>query len=146
MAARLTALACILFGGYLYWSALGSDTPVAYFFPQMLALAMVALGAAMLVMELRSGGARQNAGPPTQWYRIWPGMLVLVVYMAIAEQVGFYVSAWLAFSTIGVLYAPIGKRVATVKRVVPVSIAFLTVLYLVFWMLLQVQLPRGFAF
>jgi hypothetical protein len=29
---------------------------------------------------------------------------------------------------------------------VPISIAFLAVLYLVFWMLLRVQLPHGFTF
>ena len=108
MAARLISIACILFGGLLYWAALGSDTPKAYFFPQMLALAMVAMGAAMLVMDFRSSGKRQAAGHATQWYKIWPGMVVLVVFMAIAEPVGFYVSSWLAFTSIGVLYAPAG--------------------------------------
>jgi hypothetical protein len=146
MAARLISIACILFGGLLYWAALGSDTPKAYFFPQMLALAMVAMGAAMLVMDFRSGGKRQAAWSATQWYRIWPGMFVLVVYMVIAERVGFYVSSWLAFTSIGVLYAPARNRLATAKRCVPIAIGFLAVLYLVFWMLLRVQLPHGFAF
>jgi Tripartite tricarboxylate transporter TctB family len=146
MAARLISLACILFGGYLYWSALGSETPRAYFFPQMLALTMVALGAGMLVMAFRGGGKRQAAGSATQWYKIWPGMLVLVVFMAVAEQVGFYVSSWLAFTSIGVLYAPARHRLATAKRCVPIAFVFLAVLYLVFWTLLRVQLPHGFAF
>jgi len=146
MAARLTAIACILLGGFLYWTAYGSDTPRAYFFPQMLAVAMVVMGAAMLVMDLRSRGVRQAAEPPTQWYKIWPGMLVLVVFMTIAEWVGFYVSSWLAFMSIGVLYAPTGERLATAKRCVPIAFVFLTVLYLVFWTLLRVQLPHGFAF
>jgi Tripartite tricarboxylate transporter TctB family len=146
MAARLTSIGCILFGGLLYWAALGSETPRAYFFPQMLALAMGAMGAAMLVMDFRSSGKRQAAGSPTQWYKIWPGMVVLVVFMAIAERVGFYVSSWLAFTSIGVLYAPARDRLATAKRCVPIAIVFLAVLYLVFWMLLRVQLPHGFAF
>ena len=146
MAARLTSVACILFGGFLYWAALGSDTPRAYFFPQMLAVAMVVMGATMLIMDFRSGGVRQAAGPPTQWYKIWPGMIVLVVYMAIAEHVGFYVSSWLAFTSIGILYAPTGDRLATATRCVPIAVVFLAVLYLVFWTLLSVQLPHGFAF
>jgi Tripartite tricarboxylate transporter TctB family len=146
MAARLTSIACILFGGLLYWTALGSDTPRAYFFPQMLAVAMAAMGAAMLVMDFRNRGKRRAAGSPTQWYKIWPGMFILVVYMAIAEQVGFYVSSWLAFTSIGILYAPTGDRMATAKRCVPISVVFLAVLYLVFWTLLSVQLPHGFAF
>jgi len=146
VAARLISITCIAFGGLLYWAALGSDTPKAYFFPQMLALMMAALGAAMLAMDFRSSGKPQAAWPATQWYKIWPGMLILAVFMAIAEQVGFYVSSWLAFTSIGVLYAPAGDRLATAKRCVPISIAFLAVLYLVFWMLLRVQLPHGFAF
>ena len=146
MAARLTAIACTAVGGLLYWAALGSDMPQAYLFPQMLALAMVALGVAMVI-----GAFAKNAAAPTPWahipwVKILPGMVVLAAFLSILQTVGFYVSSWLAFSTIGVLYAPAGKRAATVKRVIPVSIAFLGVLYLVFWMLLQVQLPRGFAF
>ena len=144
MAARLTAIACVVIGGLLYWAALGSDMPQAYLFPQMLALAMVALGIAMVISAFGPKAAPPWAHIP--WFRIMPGMVVLVAFLSILQTVGFYVSSWLAFSTIGVLYAPAGKRVATVKRVIPVSIAFMAVLYLVFWMLLQVQLPRGFAF
>ncbi len=146
MAARLISIACIVLGGLLYWAALGSDTPRAYFFPQMLALTMVAMGAAMFVMDFRNSGKRQAAWAATQWYKIWPGMLILAVFMAIAETLGFYVSSWLAFTSIGVLYAPAGGRLATAKRCVPISIVFLAMLYLVFWTLLRVQLPHGFTF
>ncbi len=146
MAARLISIACIVLGGLLYWAALGSDNSKAYLFPQILALTMVAMGAAMLVIDFRSSNKRQAAWSATQWYRIWPGMLVLVVFMAVAETVGFYVSSWLAFTSIGVLYAPTGDRLATAKRCVPISIVFLAVLYLVFWTLLRVQLPSGIAF
>ena len=145
MAARVIAIACVVVGGLLYWAALGSDMPQAYLFPQMLALAMIALGIAMAI------SAFAKSAPPAPWahipwFRILPGMAVLAVFLGILQTVGFYVSSWLAFSTIGILYARPGERIATAKRVVPVSIAFLAVLYLVFWMLLQVQLPRGFAF
>ena len=146
MAARLTAIACTVIGGLLYWAALGSDMPQAYLFPQMLALAMIALGVAMVIAAFG-----KNAAPPVPWARIpWlkilPGMVVLVAFLSILQTVGFYLSSWLAFSSIGFFYAPAGHRAASVKRIVPTSIAFLGVLYLVFWMLLQVQLPRGFAF
>jgi hypothetical protein len=146
LAARLTAIACILIGGLLYWAALGSDTPKAYFFPQMLALTMVALGAALVFTSFRPGGKVQGAAIAIPWSRLWPGMLVLAVYMAVAQQVGFYLSSWLAFMAIAIVYAPFSARPATIKRSVPVAIAFLAVLYLVFWTLLRVQLPHGFAF
>ncbi|MEJ2375491.1 MAG: tripartite tricarboxylate transporter TctB family protein [Pseudolabrys sp.] len=146
MAARLTPIACIVLGGYLYWAALGSDTPKAYFFPQMLALALAALGAIMLAGELRGGGKAQAAAIAIPWVKIWPGMLVLAVYMLLARQVGFYVSAWLIFVTIAIVYAPFAQRPAAIKRSAPIATAFLAVLYLVFWTLLRVQLPHGFAF
>ena len=144
MAARLTAIVCIALGVFLYWAALGSDYPLAYFFPQMLGLAMVMLGVAMFVMELGKN-RKPTAGIDIPWARLWPGILVLLVYMVVAQSVGFYVSSWLAFATIGILYAP-GRALATAKRCVPISVAFLAVLYLVFWTLLRVQMPRGFAF
>lgn len=146
MAARVTAIACVVVGGLLYWAALGSDMPQAYLFPQMLALAMVALGIAMVISAFGPKAAPPAAWAHIPWFRILPGMVVLVAFLSILQTVGFYVSSWLAFSTIGVVYAPAGKRIAAAKRVIPVSIAFLAVLYLVFWTLLQVQLPRGVAF
>lgn len=146
MAARLISLCCVLLGGLLFWAALGSDTPKAYFFPQMLAIAMAALGALMLAIDLRAAGKAQPLRIAIPWVKIAPGMAVLAAFMLVAETVGFYLSSWLAFMSIGVLYAPTATRFATAKRCLPISIAFLAVLYLVFWMLLSVRLPSGFAF
>jgi Tripartite tricarboxylate transporter TctB family len=146
VATRLTPIACILIGGFLYWAALGSDTPKAYFFPEMLALTMVVLGAGLLITDFRSGGKVKGAAIAIPWATIWPGMLVLALYMAFAQQVGFYLSAWLAFVSIAILYATPARRAATIRRSVPIAVVFLAVLYLVFWTLLRVQLPHGFAF
>jgi len=144
MVARLTSIACIALGGFLFWAALGSDYALAYYFPQMLGLLMAALGVGMLVMEFGKN-RKPKAGVDIPWARLWPGILVLLVYMAIAQPVGFYVSSWLAFAAIGILYAP-GRYLVTAWRCVPISAAFLGVLYLVFWALLRVQMPRGFTF
>ena len=146
MAARLTPVACILLGCFLYWAAFGSEVPKAYFFPQMLALTMIALGAGLLVTDFRAAGKVKAAAIAIPWATIWPGMLVLALYMAFAQQVGFYLSAGLAFVAIAILYATPARRAATVKRSVPIAVAFLGVLYLVFWTLLRVQLPHGFVF
>lgn len=146
MAARLTPIACILLGGVLYWAALGSEVPKAYFFPQMLALAMVLLGASLLITDFRAGAKAPAAPIAIPWATLWPGMLVLALYMAFAQQVGFYLSSWLAFVAIAIVYATPARRAATIKRSLPIAIVFLGVLYLVFWTLLRVQLPHGFAF
>jgi len=146
VAARLTSVVCILLGFYLYWAALGSEVPKAYFFPQMLALAMVVLGAGLLVTEFRTGGKAPAVRIAIPWAMLWPGMLVLALYMALAQQVGFYLSSWLVFVAIAILYATPAVRATTIKRSLPIAIAFLGVLYLVFWTLLRVQLPHGFAF
>jgi hypothetical protein len=145
MAARLTSIACIALGVFLYWAARGSDYPLAYYFPQMLGVLMAVLGAAMLVMELGANRKPATAAVDIPWARLWPGILVLVTYMAVAQTLGFYLSSWLAFASIGILYAP-GRGLATARRCVPISAVFLGVLYLVFWTLLRVQMPRGFAF
>lgn len=145
MAARLTAIASILLGGFLFWAALGGDHPLAYFFPQMLALLMLGLGVVMFVIELGKN-RKAPARIDIPWIKLWPGMLVLIVYMGIVQWAGFYLSSWLAFVSLGILYAPGRASLAMVKRCVPISVAFLAVLYVVFWTLLRVQMPRGFAF
>jgi Tripartite tricarboxylate transporter TctB family len=147
MVARLTALACIALGGFLYWAALGSDHPLAYLFPRVLALIMVALGAGMLALELSSKRqAREAVKADIRWARLWPGIVMLILYMAIAQSGGFYVSSWLAFVALAIWYAPGEQKLVAVRRCVPISLAFMAVLYLLFWTLLRVQVPRGLAF
>lgn len=146
MAARLIGIACVAMGALLFWAALGSSTPQAYLFPKILALVMVALGLVMVVRAFSNFGVPAVSLGYIPWHKILPGVVVLVAFLSILETVGFYLSSWLAFSTIGILYAPTGHRSATAKWLLPISIIFLGVLYLIFWMLLQVQLPRGFAF
>jgi len=146
MAARITPIFCIALGVFLYWAAMGSDFPQAYVFPKMLAGAMVILGGVMLVMTFGKTPKPASTKIDVAWSKLWPGILILVIYMGVAQSVGFYVSSWLAFASLGTIYAPSSSGLATAKRCVPISAAFLTVLYLVFWMLLRVQMPQGIAF
>lgn len=143
MAKRLTPIFCTLLGALLFWAATGADNPQAYVFPKLLAAMMVLLGIVMLVMDwgVRAGQTAKSVAIP--WTKLWPVLTIFVLYMLAAQPLGFYLASWLAFAAIGIIYSPVESNLASAKRCVPISLAFLLVLYGVFVILLQVQMPKG---
>ncbi len=142
MAKRLTPILCTLLGAFLFWAASGADNPQAYLFPKLLAVIMVVLGIVMAVVDWGASAGRAAAAS-IPWGKLWPVLLIFVLYMVAAQPLGFYLASWLAFAAIGTIYSPTESSLASAKRCVPISFAFLLVLYGVFVMLLQVQMPKG---
>lgn len=143
MAKRLTPVACVLVGLLLFWVASGPGNPQAYVFPRLLAVVMVILGIAMMVSEWGRKTAQTVASVDIPWGLLWPVLMIFVIYMVAARPLGFYFASWLAFAAIGIVYSPSNSNVASAKRCIPISLAFLLVLYAVFVVVLQVQMPRG---
>ncbi len=145
-AARLTAIGTIVVSALLYWAAAAPADSRAYLFPKVIAIAMGVLGVAMLVRSRSAVGAKGESATAVPWSRLWPVFTILVAYLMLAQHLGFYVTSWLAFASIGIVYSPADTSIVGAKRCLPVSLAFLGVLYLVFVLLLQVQTPRGVLF
>lgn len=143
MAKRLTPLVCIALGLGLIWAASGGGNPDAYVFPKLLATLMVVLGVAMAITDWGFRGTQDMTAVLIPWAELWPALLVFVLYMAAAQQLGFYFASWLAFAAIGVIYSPMHSTAASAKRCLPIALLFLAVLYGVFVFLLQVQTPKG---
>lgn len=143
MAKRLTPIVCILLGVLLFWAASGAANAQAYVFPKLLAAVMVILGIAMAVSEWGAKAARKAAALDIPWGKLWPVLMIFVIYMVAAQPLGFYFASWLAFAAIGIVYSPAESNLDSAKRCVPISLAFLLVLYAVFVVLLQVQMPKG---
>jgi hypothetical protein len=146
LAARLTAIGTIIVSLLLYWAAAAPGDAQAYLFPKLIALGMAVLGVAMLVRNWSPIAAEGDTPSSVPWSRLWPALIIFVLYLVLAQRLGFYITSWLAFVTIGIVYSPAETSVVGAKRCFPVSVAFLSVLYLVFVLLLQVQTPRGVLF
>ena len=72
--------------------------------------------------------------------KIAPGVAVIVAYLLLAEDVGFYLSAALAFFALSFLY---GKK-RRLLSAAAVTVMVIAVLYLMFSIALKVQVPREF--
>lgn len=146
MAERLNPIASTILGVLLYWAASGASNPQAYLFPRILAATMVVLGVALIIAEWTPIPVGPEDSERIPWATLWPALAIFALYMAVAPQLGFYVSSALAFVAIGVIYSPMRSTARAAARCIPISVAFLIVLYAVFVLLLQVQMPRGWAF
>lgn len=143
MAKRLTPVFCVLLGVLLVWAASGAANPQAYLFPKLLAVLMIVLGVAMVIADWGVRGIPGASALAIPWGKLWPALLIFVLYMVAAQPLGFYLASWLTFAAIGITYSPRESTTANAKRCVPIAFAFLAVLYGVFVLLLQVQMPKG---
>ncbi len=145
-ATRLTSIGALVLSLLLYWAAVAPGDPRSYLFPEVIAIAMAILAAAMLVRNWKPSAAKGNAPSSVPWSRLWPAFVIFVAYLLLAQPLGFYLTSWLAFVAISTVYSPAESSIIGAKRCLPASFVFLGILYLVFVLLLQVQTPRGVLF
>ena len=112
----------------------------AYTFPRLLSILLLIFCAAAALSRAEAASAPLDAATIK---KIAPGVLIVVVYIASAETVGFYASAGAAFFALAFLY---GRKPRRVWIVFAVSCAIMAALFGLFGLLLRAQTPRGFFF
>ena len=112
----------------------------AYTFPRLVSILLLIFCAAAALSRAEAAAAPLDAATIK---KIAPGILIVVVYIASAETVGFYASAGAAFFALAFLY---GRKPRRVWVVFAVSCAIMTALFGLFGLLLRAQTPRGFFF
>ena len=112
----------------------------AYTFPRLLSILLLIFCAAAALSRAEAASAPLDAATIK---KIAPGILIVVVYIAAAETVGFYASAGAAFFALAFLY---GRKPRRVWVVFAVSCAIMAALFGLFGLLLRAQTPRGFFF
>jgi hypothetical protein len=143
---RIVALVCLIISGLLLYAGTGHEYKNAYLFPNLMAVVMIVISVIMLIT---SGSERISGEAPVlsvPWAKLWPAFAVFIVYMMIAQQLGFFLSSFIAFTVLGVIYSRQENLLPAARSCIPIGAAFLAVLYGLFVLLLQVQLPRGFLF
>ena len=137
--------------GFALWIAYVSfrvEDPQPYLFPQLISIALVGLAVATLVRALR--GAR-NAGEGLslrQTVALAPAIALMLLYVIVlAPVLGYYTAAAIAFFGLHTLYdsEPHSSLRSWGIRLA-VSSGFISIIYVVFALGLQVQTPRGLFF
>ncbi|MCG5501331.1 tripartite tricarboxylate transporter TctB family protein [Ectothiorhodospira lacustris] len=86
------------------------------------------------------GQGRRRAG------RLLPGVLVIAAYLAALETAGFFLSSWLTFAAISLIYGPRPLGPGAVITRLLIAAVFMLAVYLLFHRFLAVQTPRGWLF
>ena len=143
-ASRIIAIAALALAVGLY--ALGHfvDSPEAYLFPRLIAIAMGLFGLALLVTTWSaSASLEKDAIGTVPWATLLPALVLFVLFLLVAEELGFYVSAFVAFLALVSYYAPDRVTLRGWVNRIAVSLLFTGAIYSLFGLLLKVQTPRG---
>ena len=121
-------------------ASFAGDDPTAYAFPRLVSTLMLIFCGANLIRRALAGFAGEPALTMRLARKIAPGGAVIVVYVLFAQDVGFYLSAILAFFALSFLYSD-HRRLSSIGIATGSVVA---VLYLMFSVVLKVQVPREF--
>ncbi len=141
----LPAAALLALGLWVGYTSFNTEDPQPYLFPQLISVALVLLSG-MALFRAFKGTNRTGAGVPLdQLGRIAPAIgLMLVCVFVMLPELGFYSGSALGFFILFSLYDPASHKSPAVwlKRLV-ITAGFMTLIYVVFALGLQVQTPRG---
>jgi len=130
------------------WVSFTQEPAGSYLFPRLVSVVMVALSLWSLVRAVL-GVSRVGSGISAQTaLNLAPGVALILIYVFwAAKTLGFYTASSAAFLLLFTIYdpVPVTSLRGWIKRIV-VTAAFMAVIYALFTMLLQVQIPRGLYF
>lgn len=138
MAAFLGDMAMVLFAVAALAASFAGEPAEAYYFPRLVALLLSVFCVVNMAADIR----RRELSPPfgaALCRKLWPGVLIMAVYVGVSEMLGFYPASAVAYAALAYCY---GRR-----RLWPLTLATALVLggvYLLFGVLLQVQTPEAF--
>lgn len=138
------SLAMLALAVALYFVSATPDNQSAFVFPRMLALILVAIAAASVGYAWhRSDRKADAARVRIPWRAIWPALLVFVFAVNAAEQLGFYVTCLIAFVSLAAIYSSPDRLLPGIAKICVIAVAFIGVLYILFSLILRVQMPPG---
>jgi hypothetical protein len=143
----IVAALCVAISVILY-AALGSiEEPRATIFPRVVILAIGGLSMLLLGQALLSGSADTPSDKPQYpWGRFLLLFALIATYFAIMETVGFYVSAFLFYVAVCLIF---GRAEFTPRQGLLWTFSaagLVAVLFVLFRIILEVQTPRGILF
>ncbi|MCP1676953.1 hypothetical protein J2T57_004127 [Natronocella acetinitrilica] len=140
---RLVAIGALLVAIGLYTASVWSGKP-GYQFPQIVALTMIVLTGVLTVLALKPGRpVVPDDVEPVAFGVLWPSLLLIAGYAFLAPRLGFISTSFLAFALVGLVYNPEPLTTRRVLVTCGISAAFMTALYLLFVVLLNVRVPTG---
>ena len=117
--------------------------PEAYFFPRIITSIMLFLSLLLLIQHFYG---KNHPIKKINIAKLTPFFILIIIFIILGENLGFYLCASLMFLTICYFYYPEKKGVKKVLFFLLIGAAFMMAIYFLFTFLLKVQVPRFFLF
>ena len=117
--------------------------PEAYFFPRIITSIMLFLSLLLLIQHFYG---KNHPIKKINIAKLTPFFILIIIFIILGENLGFYLCASLMFLTICYFYYPEKKDVKKVLFFLLIGAAFMMAIYFLFTFLLKVQVPRFFLF
>ena len=142
----LVGLICLVGSVVLYATLDMIEDPRAITFPRTVITIMGILSALLLIQGLVMKTPGAEKGPSYPWLRFLMLFGMIVLYLAVSETLGFYLSAFLFFVAVTYVMgsADLSPKKAATRALS--SAVFTGVLFVLFSVILEVQTPRGLLF
>lgn len=143
----IVAIVCLVLTMGLYWALGTIEDDRAELFPRIVIIIMIGLSALLLLQSLiTKKDQHQEEESEKEPYPIGRFLLLfsmIIIYLAVMETVGFYLSAFVFFLlTCFILGRSELNRRKGVSWVIASGV-FVAVLFVLFSVILEVQTPRG---
>lgn len=137
IAAIIVAIGAVLFNISFF-----QENKEAYLFPSIIASTILFFSLTSLFRETFSLCA--DDFEPTPIIRLIPIMIIMVATVFTVEHVGMYTTSFIALFLISAWYSPQEPFSKRLVSSLLLSVGFILFMYLLFTVMLNVQVPRGF--
>lgn len=142
----IVSLVCLAGTVALYISLRWVGDPKAIVFPRIVIVIMAILSGLLLLQNIMTRRVNSQTRERYPFVRVILTFFVIVIYFAVMEWLGFYLSSFLFFVTVSFVLG--SRELNPAKGLARIGIAaiFMAFLFLLFNKLLEVQTPRGLFF
>ena len=117
--------------------------PDAYFFPRIITSIMLFLSLLLLIQHFYG---KNHPIKKINIAKLTPFFILIIIFILLGENLGFYLCASLMFLTISYFYYPEKKDMKKILFFLLIGAVFMMAIYFLFTFLLKVQVPRFFLF
>ena len=115
----------------------------AYFFPRIITSIMLFLSLLLLIQHFYG---KNHPIKKINIAKLTPFFILIIIFILLGENLGFYLCASLMFLTICYFYYPEKKDMKKILFFLLICALFMTAIYFLFTFLLKVQVPRFFLY
>ena len=115
----------------------------AYLFPRIITSIMLVLSLLLLIQHFYG---KNHPKKTINIAKLAPFFILIIIFVLLGENLGFYLCASLMFLTICYFYYPERKDMKKILFFLLICALFMTAIYFLFTFLLKVQVPRFFLY